>query len=312
MIGPAAKPRRRLFRPASTGLVKWDQNRDMKNRLAAALLIASLGALALQPQTALACTPPPGGLPTYTVAQHVQASQVVLEGIVAAVVTVNYSDTASVKVLQYIKGSGPAQVDISGFGPDSMCLSEVKAGDHLIFLASVDSASGKVQAFYLSQFDAVLPADDQTIAAAVQAAIQASDQTPVVIGPPNIGMTQAAAATAIALTLTAAPAGTTPQPPNDQAVTEAWATTYAAATLYPTDPAASSLQLTQADATLEAAAPRLPSPTPALIYPPAPTPAAGPVSLEAVGLLGIGVVIGLILGGLIGIVLGIQLGRPRG
>lgn len=192
------------------------------------VLTASLSA----PSFALACTPPPGGLPHLTVAEHVYASDVVIEGTVIAVADQNYVQAATIQVVQYFKGSGPATLTAEGYGPSSVCLSPVYAGDHFIFYLTLDS-TGAYHALYLSQFDAVAPADSQTIAEAVAA----SGQPPFVVTPND--------------SISAAP---TPAPPlNDVAIafTEAYATTYAAATQYQSDPAGASAAMTEAGATLQ-------------------------------------------------------------
>lgn len=118
-----------------------------------------------------ACTPPPGGLPDYTVADRTNAAEVVLEGTVVALTDEdNYGaiKTATVQVHQYFKDIGPAIVTISGFGPPSLCLSPVHVGERWIYYATGDPSTG-LSAHYLSQFDAVDPADPQTIAEVVAA-----------------------------------------------------------------------------------------------------------------------------------------------
>jgi hypothetical protein len=115
---------------------------------------------------ALACTPPPGGLPPYTVADRVNAAEVVLEGTIIALT--NEADplaikTATVEVKQYFKGTGPVIVTIAQFGPSSLCLSPVFVGQSWIFYAAGDPQTG-LTAHYLSQFDAVDPATTEVIA----------------------------------------------------------------------------------------------------------------------------------------------------
>lgn len=280
------------------------------------LIFGLLGLIPVAP--AQACTPPPGGLPSYTVADHVQAAPVVLEGVASYTTFLNFSISATVQVVQYIKGSGPATVEISGFGDSSVCLVNVNTGDHLIFLASGDPASGQLQAYYLSQFDAVLPADEQTVAEA----LTASDQDPILIASLDSVLTQAAYTatpsideTALVATAYAA-AGTLHQQPSvELALTDAWATNSAAIQNYETDPATQSAFATESMATIQAAYTQLanptpfPYPTPPFTYVATPTPA--PMALEAIGLIGIGTVIGLILGGLGGIVIGLLIGRWR-
>lgn len=118
-----------------------------------------------------ACTPPVGGLPSYTVAERVAAAEIVLEGTVTAVEGDPFPQTATITVHQYIKGSGPETVTMSNFGPSGICLSEVSVGDHRLFYASGDPADD-LRAFYLSQFDAVAPADPATLNEAITAAGQ--------------------------------------------------------------------------------------------------------------------------------------------
>lgn len=122
-------------------------------------------------QPAYACTQPPGGLQPHTVAERVAAADVVLEGTVTAKNQELYPIVATITVHQYIKGSGPETVTISNFGDSSICLSYVSVGDQRLFYATGDPATG-LRAFYLSQFDAVAPADPQTIGEAMAAAGQ--------------------------------------------------------------------------------------------------------------------------------------------
>ena len=118
---------------------------------------------------ALACTPPPGGLPHYTIAQRVQAADVVLEGIVAQTTSVNLQDdTATITVQRYFKGSGPASATITNFGPGALCRSFVQVGDHWIFFAKGDP-SALMSASYLSQFDAITTPSADTIAQVIAA-----------------------------------------------------------------------------------------------------------------------------------------------
>jgi hypothetical protein len=241
-------------------------------------------------QRVWACTPPPGGLPHYTTTEHVEAAPVVLEGVASYTAFLNFNVTATVQVVQYIKGRGPAVVAISNFGDSSVCLSSISDGDHFIFLASGDPSSGQLQAFYLSQFDATLPADAQTLTEAITAA----GQDPVLVAPLETVLTQAAATatpetdiTNMVATINAA-AGNTDTAPQTE-LTEAWATLDASAT--------------------QIAATQLAS-LPAGVLLPTPTPLAS-TSYEAVGLVGVGVVMGLIFGILIGVVVGLFLGRWR-
>jgi len=243
----------------------------------------------------MACTPPPGGPQHFTTAEHVQAAPVVLEGVVSYTSFVNFYVSATVQVVQYIKGTGPASVEIANFGDSSVCLSSVRDGDHLIFLASGDPSSGQLDAFYLSQFDAVLPADADTLGEAMVAA----GQDPVVIAPLDSVLTQAAMSTTPSIDETSAVATMnaaagvptlTPLPPPDvnQSLTEAWATVEASG------------------APIVIATPVVP---PAVLVSSGPT--TGSTSMEAVGLVGVGIVIGLLFGGLVGVVAGLIIGRWR-
>jgi hypothetical protein len=72
-------------------------------------------------------------------------------------------DTATISVLRYFKGSGPATVSITGFGPGALCRSFVQVGDHWIFFAKGDP-SALMSASYLSQFDAIAPPSADIIA----------------------------------------------------------------------------------------------------------------------------------------------------
>jgi hypothetical protein len=125
--------------------------------------------LSLLPAAALACTPPPGGLPHYTIAQHVWAADVVLRGTITQVAVENFQNyTATVAVQQYFKGNGPATVTIANFGTGADCRSVVRTGDDWIFFANGDP-SALMQAHYLSQFDALATPDADTIAQVIVA-----------------------------------------------------------------------------------------------------------------------------------------------
>lgn len=142
---------------------------DGRKRLRHGSALALGVVLALWVAPALACTPPPGGLPIYTIAQRVAAADVVLEGTVTEVSTLTFpDDTATIQVQRFFKGSGPATVTITGFGPGAMCRSQVAVGNHFIFFARGDPAT-MMEANYLGQFDAVAPADQDTIAEVIAA-----------------------------------------------------------------------------------------------------------------------------------------------
>ena len=142
---------------------------------------------ALSVASALACTPPPGGLPVFTVAQRVRAADVVLEGTVTQMTKINMpDDTATISVQRYFKGSGPASVTITGFGPTSLCRSPVHAGEQWIFYAKGDP-NALMSASYLSQFDAVDIPSDETIAEII-AAVNSRPRAylPLLVGGANI------------------------------------------------------------------------------------------------------------------------------
>jgi len=145
---------------------------------------------------ALACTPPPGGLPSYTIADRTNAAQVVVEGVILSVQTdpTTYRDLAVIQVTHYLKGIGPALIAVSNYGSSTLCLSPVSAGQTGIFFINGDEAAGYT-ANYLSQFDAVAPNDPASVQEALAAGGQAArtDFTPPVVGTPDVLLTQAAA-----------------------------------------------------------------------------------------------------------------------
>jgi hypothetical protein len=259
--------------------------------------------LAIAPSV-YACTPPPGGLPNYPIADYVNASTLVVEGTVSSFTDVNYVQVATIDVAQYIKGNGPAVITVDGYGPSSVCLSPIYTGDHFIFYIQTD-ANGVNHAMYLSQFDAVAEASVQNITEAVAA----SGQEPVVINPDPL--VQTAVAGRITDTPTPATGRLTNTPSVEQNLTEAWATSEAA------NAAGDSTAATEAIATIEAAYTQISLSTPTPLPPPGgfPVPVAtttaAPTAIEAVGLIGVGVVIGLIIGILIGVVVGLIISRWR-
>jgi hypothetical protein len=149
--------------------------KKIAERLIVALgLVVGLGLMVMPAGRLWACTPPPGGLPDYTPADRTEAAEVVLEGtIVGRVDTSGYPwlETALVKVHRYFKGTGPALVTISHFGPGALCLSEVYIGQRAIFYTRGDPDTGLV-AHYLSQFDAVDPVHPEVVAEVIAAAGQ--------------------------------------------------------------------------------------------------------------------------------------------
>ena len=115
------------------------------------------------PSTAYACTPPPGGLPNYTIADRVERAPIVLEGSVVEIFDTGGGQyqIAIVEVAAYYKGNGPAQVAIANFGAGSLCLSTIQVGGPYLIYADGDDASG-YSAFYASQFDAYTAIGDDS------------------------------------------------------------------------------------------------------------------------------------------------------
>jgi hypothetical protein len=102
-----------------------------------------------------ACTPPPGGLPNYTLTDRVNFAPIVLEARVISVDSNLFPVTATIEVVQYFKGGGgPSTLTVTRFGDSTMCLSMVYEGDHIILF---------LEAFYASQFDAVTQATPENI-----------------------------------------------------------------------------------------------------------------------------------------------------
>jgi hypothetical protein len=231
-----------------------------------------------------ACTPPPGGLPIYTIAEHVAAAPMVFEGTVVAI-SGQYPQFAVIDVKQYLKGIGQRTIAVSNFGPGSMCLSEVYVGQQGLFFASGDEASGYT-AFYLSQFDAILPNDVQTIAEAQAASKQpALNFLPYQVGTADAVMTEARA-TAYALTPMATD---TPAPPPFSTPLPFFTPTPVG--LFPPP-----VYLTD---------------TPTLSTPMPPQMVSALDAVSATTLLLLGICMGLLIGALLGVAVGFQLGRRK-
>jgi hypothetical protein len=137
--------------------------RSSLQRMITLALCAGLAAVAAlvvpTPRPALACTPPPGGLPNISIAERTQASDLVVEGEVTALADADGipGATATIQVRQYLKGSGPEQLTVTGYGPAALCRSDVQSGDVRVFYI-VNDGMGGLRALYLSQFDAAAPA----------------------------------------------------------------------------------------------------------------------------------------------------------
>jgi hypothetical protein len=302
------------------------EGRTMIRLVRGSILLVFIAVTAgISPAPVSACTPPPGGNPHYSVTQHVKAASIVVEGVVTALAWEAYTETATIQVIQYLKSEGPAVLAVAGYGPGSVCLTDVSVGTHALFYIVADQA-GNLHALQLSQFDATAPADSINIAEAAAA----SGQAPIfILSPADAGATL----TRIAIiTRTSTPAATTRTPTvtwsttpsptetpdyampvqgeRDLAVTEAWGTLFTAGTIYPDDPAGQSAVMTRAVATIQAGYnPPTDTPTPA---PPSTPRLPGRGGGEAVGLVGVGIVIGLIVGVIGGILIGLLFGRRKG
>lgn len=124
------------------------------------------------PVPVAACSLPPGRTYPPTITERTMAAPVVLVGQVLSTSprsTEFASYSANVQVEQYVKGAGPAVIEIRDFGPGNLCRSDVAAGQRLIFFASGDPVSG-FHAFYLTASDATAAANQQSITEARSAA----------------------------------------------------------------------------------------------------------------------------------------------
>lgn len=243
--------------------------------LSAGLILATL---LVRPTPAWACTPPPGGLPTYTATDRTLAAPIVVEGTVIAVSGEFYDQMAVVVASRYLKGIGPQYLAVGGYGPSSVCRSEIAQNFTGLFYLSGDEVTG-YRAFYLSQFDALAPNDEATVAEVIAASGQEprTDFAPYQVGTPDAIMTQAGnPGTAQPTTPTSTP---TPTPDFSS---------------FPT-PAPFPISG--------------PFPTPFVPMPPVPGSSATYVftSLYSLGLLALGGAIGL----LVGLALGLVIGRRR-
>lgn len=160
----------------------------------------ALGMWLLRPTPAWACTPPPGGLPSHTTTDRTLAAPIVAEGTVIAVSGEFYDQTAVIFVTRYLKGIGPQYLAVSGYGPSSVCRSEITPNFTGVFYLRGDEATGYA-AFYLSQFDALAPNDEATVSEIIAASGQEprTDFAPYQVGTPDAIMTQAMATQITAL-----------------------------------------------------------------------------------------------------------------
>lgn len=182
-------------------------------RFSVALWLAST--LSAIPMPVFACTQPVGGLPQFSIADHVKASDIVVEGFVTATTGQYYPEVATIQVSQYLKGSGPDVIIVKGYSPGSQCGTSVYVEMHAIFYIRVDP-SGAYHALQLSQSDAAIPATPEYI----REAIIASGQEPVIIAQAtfDIALTRPATITSPEPTSSATPSpytavSETPTPP---------------------------------------------------------------------------------------------------
>ena len=113
--------------------------------------------------SALACSPAPG-YETPTISERTKAATVILE------VTLDepegtderpyYHETASFTVHQWLKGSGPDTITVTGFGPGAACLSSIPAQRAILF-ATGDPKSGELSLNYVGLHDAVVSPSDR-------------------------------------------------------------------------------------------------------------------------------------------------------
>jgi hypothetical protein len=149
------------------------------------LLLATI--FAWQPSSAFACEPlPPEQAAQATHTCRTQSADIVLEGTITDTIGRDFSHTATVAVDVYYKGSGPAEVTITGFGQGPDCLSPVAKGDYLIFYATGDPAT-TLNAYYLVGLDAVTqPSTD--VVAEIQAAAGQQPVEPADNDQPTFGI----------------------------------------------------------------------------------------------------------------------------
>ncbi len=238
------------------------------------------------PAQSFACTPPPGGLPRYTVADHVKAAPIVIEGIVTDVTFLGNTPmhTATIQAVRYFKGAGPMTLTVEGYGPSSICLASVAQGDRLIFY--IRGGTRGYSAFYLSQFDSVAAADSKTISEVITAV---QGITPTVTLTPSASPNPATV-TARATLLT----------PNATLTAQRALDFTATSQAKPTIP---DLSLTATVSSLSRT--RIPTPTPASLF-------DGQRGFEIGGLIGLGCLAGSLIGVALGAVgMAILFGRKN-
>ena len=114
-------------------------------------------ALTLTPmQSAYACSPAPGSKPA-TVAQRVNKTPIVFQGVVRRV----KGDTLVIQVKRYLKGVGPKLVNLKGFNQTSCDNIIQKPGGNYIFFAE-NKGTQPWNAVYDGAFGSVRPWDEET------------------------------------------------------------------------------------------------------------------------------------------------------
>jgi hypothetical protein len=228
------------------------------------VVVCACFCLFTQVRPGAACTPTVVGNPPETLDYRISRADVILEGVVTALSQSSFDETATIEVVQYLKGSGPAQVTMSNFGSSAVCLASVQARDHLIFYAAGDPAAG-LRAYYSSAGQAIASPSDDLIAQITAL----TGQSPVVLqSATGIAQTLQAPTLAAVFTATGTP---TPQPATGLNPTQQAATHMAEFIITETAAAASGV--------------------------PTAAPAARPAAVDAGVLIGVGVVAGLILSG---------------
>ncbi len=148
----------------------------------------SFSIFAHAPQSVWACEPtaaPDGIFKTHTTADRAQNAPLVFDGMVKDVAGPS-RNIATVQVHEWLKGTGPAIVTVSGFGYGPDCLSSVEVNQHLIFYAK-GNPPNNLSAVYIGIWEAVEPYNPNAVAT-VSAA---SGQNPFIPTEQNVPDTSA-------------------------------------------------------------------------------------------------------------------------
>ncbi len=111
----------------------------------------------------LACTITPTSQPAPTLAQRVNATDLVFIGTVTQVTEGNFEEVAQVEVSRYLKGTEGEIVTVNGFGPSSLCRRFVTEGEILIFYVQ-QRANGDLYAHWFTAGEAVMSVTDELVA----------------------------------------------------------------------------------------------------------------------------------------------------